>query len=44
MESVEQKKRLPTSKTIAGGNLAFHCIYIYSVLEVFIDKQCKAVG
>ena len=46
MESADEIKRLPTSKTIARGNL--HglplCFRLLLLLEIFIDKQCKAVG
>ena len=41
MESADEKKRVPTGKTIARGNLGFHCSFL---LEIFIDKQSKAVG
>ena len=46
MESADEIKRLPTSKTIARGNLGFHCasVRLLFLLEIFIDKQRKAVG
>ena len=45
LKLVDKKKRLPTSKTIAKGNLGFHCTSVCSfLLEIFIDKQHKAVG
>ena len=41
--SVDEKKRLPTRKTVArvGVSLHFHQLFL---LEIFIDKQYKAVG
>ena len=45
MESADEKKRLPTNKTIARGNWGFHCTSnLAFLLEIFIDKQHKAVG
>ena len=45
MELVDEKKQLPTGKTITRGNLGFHCASVCSFcLEIFIDKQLKAVG
>ena len=44
VESVDEKGlhvHVPTGKTITRSNLGFHLPFL---LEIFIDKQYKAVG
>jgi len=44
LELVDKKKRLPTSRTNARGNLGFHCTSVCPFTGDFIDKQHKTVG
>ena len=38
---IEEKKRLPTSKTITRVLLHFHLPFL---MEIFNDEHCKTVG